>query len=281
MKTSNASFYRLISQAINDFMIHGYTQKRMEYWLERIAIAAEASLTPIAVIERALHVSLLKVFTRATSDKQLFKVHKGISQYTLASIKPKLHGLLEERIRASVDLIKLNREKVIPEQLGRFAGWCSSVPVTGIPPDKRVKTRKQVRRGLAGLDYNSRRVSIDQGFKLVSAINELIAHDGGAIAGIFHSHWRETGYDYRPDHKAMDEKIYVISDNWMLKQGFMKLAGRQYTDQVDTPGMPVFCRCYYQFLYNARDLPNDMLTEKGRAELMRVRAQIAQWKVAA
>lgn len=275
------SFYRLITDAVNDIMRNGYSRKRMDGWLERIGSAAEASLTPISVIERTLHLRLLKVFTRATSDKTLLRVHQGISHYTLQSIKPKLHALLEDRIRASADLIKLHREESVARTLSRFAGWASSVPSTGTDVGKRTKVRQTIRKAISGLPYEERRVIVDQGHKLVAAVNEVVAIDGGAVAMRWHSHWREANYDYRPKHKERDNVIYVVRGNWMLRDGLMKLAGYLYTDEITQVGEEVFCRCYAEYLYSPRDLPVSMLTEKCKTKLADVRAQIAAWGQAA
>jgi hypothetical protein len=132
-----------------------------------------------------------------------------------------------------------------------------------------------MRRAFTSLPFIERRVIVDQGHKLTASIHEIVAIDGGAIAGIWHSRWREIGYDYREDHKDRDRRIYVIRNNWALKRGLMRLAGREYTDQITQPAEEVFCRCHYEYLYTLRDLPPDMLTTKGREELVAARARLS------
>jgi hypothetical protein len=48
-----------------------------------------------------------------------------------------------------------------------------------------------------------------------------------------------------------------------------------YTDEIEQPGEFVYCRCYYQWIYALRDLPRDMLTQRGIDELQRVRREIS------
>jgi len=67
----------------------------------------------------------------------------------------------------------------------------------------------------------------------------------------------------------------VVRDNWALEKGLIKLAGHQYTDQVTEPGEEVFCRCYYEYIYNLRDLPPEMITAKGREALELARQRLA------
>ena len=43
-----------------------------------------------------------------------------------------------------------------------------------------------------------------------------------------------------------------------------------YTDDVTKPGEEVYCRCYYIWVYAIRELPQEMLTQKGRRALVEV-----------
>ncbi len=104
---------------------------------------------------------------------------------------------------------------------------------------------------------------IDQGHKFVSALNDIVAVEGGAIAGKWRSHWKQAGYDYRPDHKERDEKYYAIRGNWALEKGLMN-KGEGYTDDITQPGQEIFCRCAYVYIYSLQKLPEDMLTKKGK-----------------
>lgn len=114
-------------------------------------------------------------------------------------------------------------------------------------------------------------VKVVSPFWQIAIQKEIDAKAGGAIAAIWHSHWRQDGYEYRKSHKARDEKVFVMRGNWALEKGLMKLAGRKYTDEITSPGEEEGCRCYYQYLYSLRDLPEEMLSTKGKEELERVR----------
>lgn len=271
-------FYQVLSDAIADLTEHGFdSQQRLDEWMQRLDIAARASLVPRDVLERAIRDGLQRVFTRSTTTANLLKVHKGISEFTLAAIKPKLRGELDRRILASASLIRLNREASVQRTLQRFAGWATSIAAGGSDVVDRKEEAAHVRRSIAGLPFEERRVVIDQGHKLSAAINEIVATDGGAIAALW-KHVREGGgYQARPEHEQRDGEIFVVHGNWALRSGLMKLAGRRYTSEVEQPGELVFCRCNWLFIYNLRDLPTEMLTTKGRDELARVRALIARY----
>jgi hypothetical protein len=269
------TFYQLIADAIADMTEHGFdSQARLDNWIKRLALAAHRSLIPEAVMQRTLRQALHDAFNRLVQGAGLMSRHRGIDEYTLAAIKPKLRSELDRRILAATDLIKLNRETSINRTLQRFAGWATSIPIGGSTATNREEARKLTKKALARLPFEERRVIIDQSQKLVASVNAIVAEDGGAIAAVWHSRWREAGYDYRPDHKARDQHVYVMRDNWAIRRGYMKLAGEKYVDQVTQPGEEISCRCRYEYLYTLRDLPARMITKAGKDALAHARAKI-------
>lgn len=268
--------YQVLTQAIEDILAHGFdAQWRIEQWLSRLAQALERQYGPAEQSESALRAALLGVFERATRADVLARQHPEISAFTIEQIAPKLRAELDRRILASADLIRLHREESMARTLRRMAGWMTSIPAGGTEVAQRAKVKKEVRRSIAGLPFEERRVVIDQGHKLAAAINEIISTDGGAIAAVWHSHWRESGYQFRPEHKALDGKVFLVRGSWAQAEGLVKLAGRQYTDEVEAPSREPFCRCYWQFLYNLRQLPAEMLTAKGHAALEQARERLS------
>jgi hypothetical protein len=185
-------------------------------------------------------------------------------------VKPHLHAELDRRIKAGVNLIKLNREQAIPRAMQRFEGWATSVPPGGVSGEKRAKVKETVKKSLKQLPFEERRVAIDQGNKMISALSEIIASDGGAIAGIWKSKYRQQNYDYREDHKERDGKFYLIRDSWAHRAGLVKRGKVGYYDEVDAVGQLPFCQCHMVWIYDLRSLPDDMLTKEGRRKLVEV-----------
>ncbi len=269
------TFYTLLTRAMADIATHGFDgQARLDYWLKRLRLAAREALVPEPVLEQALREGLARVF-RQFVGKGVLRRHPGVSEFTIEQLEPRLRAELRRRIVASADLIKLNRTASIERTMQRFAGWASSIPRGGGATPERREDQRRIRRGIAALPFEERRVIVDQGHKLAAALDDVIAIGGGAIVGIWHSRWREAGYDYREDHKERDGHVFVVPGNWALERGFMRLAGAQYTDEVTAPGQEINCRCRYEYRYNLRDLPVKMLSAKGRAELALARRVIA------
>jgi hypothetical protein len=265
------TFYEVITLAVQDMSTNGFdSQKRVDYWLEQIAETAARTLTPEHIVRETLNRSLKAIYNRMIEKDGFLKKNPGVSKFTIDKLKPKLRSELDRRIMASAQLIRLNREAAIQKTLQRFSGWATSVPEGGSDVVDKNETKKNIRKSLAQLPFEERRVLIDQGHKFVSSISETIAVDGGALAAEWHSHWKQLNYNFRKDHKERDKNVYAVRGNWAISKGLMKPDKEGYTDDITKPGEEVYCRCFYRWIYNVRDLPKEMLTEKGKEELKRV-----------
>lgn len=259
------SFYETITEAVNDIKAHGYdSQARIARWLNTIRDSALRSLTPAPVLERELKSTFQTIYTRMVTNGGLLKLNPGVSRFGIEKVKPELRAELVRRQASAAGLIKLNRESAILKTQQRFSGWATSVPAGGSDAVDKVETKTGIRKALSQLPFEERRVAIDQGHKFTANLNEIVAVHNGAIAGEWHSHFRQKGYDYREDHKERDSLIYLVRGNWALEKGFVKPGPAGYLDQITQPGEEVNCRCYCTFLYSLRKLPASMLTKAGK-----------------
>lgn len=256
------NFYETLTAAVADLSEHGYdTKSRLDRWLKLIMEAAQRSLISEKKMQRELEAHLGSIFTRLVTQGKL--ISTDVPRFTLNRLKPKLQRELDRRIHASLDLIRTRRGTALEEIRQRFTGWATSIPDGGSLVVDRVVEKKRIRKSLAELPFIDRRIVIDQGHKLTSSINNIVATESGAIAGEWHSHWKQPNYNYREDHKERDEHIYVVRDNWAVEKGLMK--GRDYMDTITMPAEEPYCRCFYKYLYTLRSLPTELLTTKGKA----------------
>ncbi len=259
---AGASYNEVLTAAVQDFREHGYdSQQRLDFWMYELAEAAERSLVPESVLDQNIKSILKAKFERAVTKGGILKYHPGVKKYDLERIAPHLRGELDQRIVASAQLIKLNREEMIQRTLRRFSGWSTSIPVGGSDTESPLDIKKGMK--LADMSFLERRVMIDQGHKMIASLNQIVAKDNNALAVIWHSHWRDPSYNYRPDHKDRDEKVYAIKDNWAIQKGLMKRGKNPYYDDITQVGQEVYCRCFAQFVYSLNRLPDDMLTKAG------------------
>lgn len=263
---AKSAFSQALDQATEDLLERGYqSQDQILGWVEKLRVAAYRSLVPEVTVRRRLVGILDRVYRG--SIKGVKRRHVGISRYTLQRLDPELRRELDKRILASAKLIRDNREEAVQKTLQRFEGWATSIPKGGTRAQTKAEATADLKKAVVRIPYRERRVEVDQGHKLVSAINQLVAERGDAIAAVWHSHWREAGYDYREGHKKLDKRVLLIPGTWAVEEGYVKKTGALYTDQVEAPAQDVNCRCYYSYLYGLADLPEELLTAKAKLAL--------------
>lgn len=270
------SYYETITAAVNDMALHGYdSEERVAYWAEEIRKAAERSLRSEAEVARMVREAMAAVFTKQVINGGVLRLNPGVSAYTLERIKPELHAELSRRVAASVNLIKLNRPVAIAKTQARFRGWATSIPPGGSKTVERAEEKKDLRKALASLPFEERRVIIDQNAKLFSAINSTVALNGGAIGAVWHSHANQRGYDGRPTHNTRDGVFFLVRDSWAQEDGLVKPGPAGYTDAVEQPAEWPFCKCSWEFKYSLRSVSDVCITDKGREALRAARAKIS------
>ena len=270
------SYYEVLTAAVNDISEHGFdSAERVAFWSERIKEAAQRSMTPPHAMEQMLRDAMAAIYQRMVDRGEVAKFHPGIARFTIERLRPQMRAELDRRILASAGLIKLNKEQSVQKTLQRFQGWATSIPAGGSDNVDKREEKTKLTKALRQLPFEERRVLIDQGHKLTASINEIVATDGGAIALRWHSRWRQAGYDYREDHKERDGKVYLLRDSWAKKAGLVKSGDAGYYDDVTAVAEEPFCRCNAVYIYNLRSLPLDMLTVKGKEQLLAVQAKLA------
>lgn len=272
MSLRGPTFSEVLAAAIRDISVHGLDDlARLNEWLRRLRIAAVAYSPANEDIDTQIANALRSALDRAIAPTRLEKMQFGMKRFGINQIKPLLRDELDRRILASAQLIKLNRDRAIESTLQRFAGWATSIPAGGSDVVDKIAIRAEIAKPVRGTSFEVRRVEIDQGHKLVASINAVIAQQTGAIAAIWRSHGRhDKGYDARPEHLARDGKVYAIRDSWAMQQGLLN-KGAGYTDEMTQPAEEPFCRCWYVYLHNLRNVPPDMLTARGRFALAETR----------
>ena len=234
------TFYKTLTEAINYFAENGFkSEKMLDFWVKKLRKSAYDSLIPEKTLVKELERSLGQAYRRQVVKGGLLAKNPGLAQYTLEKLKPKMKAELDRRIVTSANLITLNRDEAISNTLRRFQGWATSIPVGGsLAVDKR-KEKDYIRKSMNSLNFEERRVIIDQTNKLIANINDVVAKGNGAIAGIWHSVHRQ-GYNNRVTHLERDDKIYLFKDSKATRDGLVKPING-YVEDITMPGEEVFC----------------------------------------
>lgn len=265
------TFFEILTAAVADFAENGYQNERqLDEWMEAIRLAAQRDMVPPHVVEQETREHLGAIYKRLVERDGILKT-VPMDRYTWARLKPTLRDELSKRITASAQLIKLNRDEAIANTLRRFAGWATSIPEGGSPEVARNPAKSDIRKALARTPFEIRRCQTDQGTKLAASLNDVVAREAGAIACRWHHHY--VRYP-RKDHVERDGRVYLIKDSWAHRQGLVKPGSAGYYDDITKAGEEISCRCTVNFLLHLRNLPPDMITEKGREALTDARAKI-------
>lgn len=270
------SYDQVLSAAMDDLTERGYqSAEQIAYWSDQLRRAAERSMKSMGDIERMVREAMTNVWRKQVENEGVLKTNPGVSRYTVEKLKPELRKELDKRIQASLDLIKVNRPQAVEKTVQRFQGWATSIPTGGSDVVKRADEKAKLKKALASQPFEVRRCVVDQSAKLVSAINNVVAVNGGAIGARWRSHAGQLHYNSRPDHAAREGRFFLIRGSWADKAGYVKLAGYKYTDQLEQPAELPFCRCAYEYVYSLRDIPEECMTVKGKQALEEARAKIA------
>lgn len=267
-------FVRTLRAAMRDFRDNGFQSRdQLEGWLVKLRGATESKVGSMGDYYQNVSNHMRNAYDLQVNGGKALKRHPGVARFNLNYIEPDLRAELDRRILAASELIKLNRLQAIDKTLQRFSGWATAIPAaTGdvlYSPGKAgvLSSSADIMKSAIQMDYEARRVMIDQTHKLIANVDNIIAVSNGALAAVWHSHWKQPGYNYRDPHKDRDEHTYIIRGNWALEKGLMKPGASGYLDEITQPGEEVFCRCYVTYIYNLRSLPEEMLTKKGAAFL--------------
>lgn len=237
------TFFEVVTDAVGDIQQHGFdSEDRVAEWVRRIRAAAERDLTPIEVLDAELKRILQLRFKRVVESGAVWKMHPEVSLFTRERVKPKLRRELDRRMAMSRGLIVRNRTVAIARTEQRFIGWASSIPAGGSEVVAKNPVKADIRKALAQLPFEERRVAIDQGMKLISSVSNIIATDGGAIAVIWNDHGEtDPGYNARHEHMERAGKYFTIKGNWAQAAGLMKPGPAGYYEDVTAFGEEVFC----------------------------------------
>lgn len=265
---SRDDFYGTLNEAVEYFCANGFGEpETLQHWIERIRIAADRSMLSTRDAQAALDRALRTVFQRTMRGGYRRAHARAID---VQQIQPELRRVLRQRIVASADLIRLHREQNIVRILQRFSGWASSIPPGGSRSVEKREVKEGVMKAFRSLSFEERRLSIDQGHKLVAAINRTIGEAGGAIAIRWH-HVHQANYNARPEHVERDGKIYILRESWARDARLVKRGGHPWYEEIDPVATLPYCRCFAEFLYSLEDLPDEYLTRRGKKEVARGR----------
>ena len=179
------------------------------------------------------------------------------------SLLPKINCRYNWCIENYKQQSKIYLNEQLTQLLDLLLEFLKQVPIGGTK-DKLAKSKiTEIKRELRCLTKWTRLFYTLKAFSLASEIQRVFILENGAIAMEWNSHWRQLNYDYRETHKERDGKVYAIRGSWAVKEGLIN-KGAGYTDEMTATAEEIGCQCYGNYFISPSELPEEMLTQKGK-----------------
>ena len=260
------TFQQVLTAAVADISSRGYSSEaQIAEWLRKLRRAAEAEMMSDAQVRQMVRTRLGAVYDRHLNGG-LAKGNPGVGRFTIQRLEPQMRAELDRTVAANIRLIKLDQTNAWAKTEQRFTGWTSSIPKGGSDIVEKRDVKAHISKPTREERYVARRCVQDQGHKMVAAISDIVARGSGAIAGRWRHHAPRPGYQARPDHVQRNNKIYAIKDSWAVREGLIRRCDG-YTDEITQPCQEVNCTCWYVYITDIEDIPEEFLTAKGREYL--------------
>lgn len=275
--------------AITDIAVNGFNSEvNINRWLMRLQNALKNYSVNLPAARSLVEKSMTAAFnthffdSKGNPSAKFLERNKGLDAFTLQQLKPKAQRKLQERIAQNANLIVLDRESAIADTLKRFQGW-----TTGQTAAKQLLTKTQIKEQAkllikpvsdAPTDFVPRRRIIDQNNKMIAAVNDVIAEDGGALAMTWHQNYsanprnaenagKKNKLDPHKNHAQFDGKTFIRRESWAVKEGLLKKGDLPFLEDLQTfPGQDVYCGCTASYDYSLTALYRirpDAFTQKG------------------
>jgi hypothetical protein len=248
---------KIIENAINEIQFYGWSEELVDRY--RIQIENECKNIFGSSIN-LISSSFKKQFNNSFSKDRGYKRHIEIPRLGIEKIMPDLRKKLDERIRASADLIVLERKAPIELSLARFSKLLFQAGNNEIKSSpKKFSDLDWIKPHLKSIskpiyqqkEYEQRRRDIDQGHKIIRDFDYTIAEQNDFIAAIWKAHPKTSYYQARPYHWERNNKIYIRQAGWAYTKGYVKKGEMSFFEDIeDPPSYLVNCTCYFDFIYS-------------------------------
>jgi hypothetical protein len=100
-----------------------------------------------------------------------------------------------------------------------------------------------------------------------SEVEYIFILSGKPIAAVWEYSSLDEECEFPPtvNHKQRDGRVYAVRQNWAEAESLMVVGSDGYLDEIDRPHQETGCMCHLHWLYSVSNLPEEMLTAKGKA----------------
>ena len=252
------AFDKLLREAVSHFTRFGFTSPAdVNDWLTKLSAAASNHLEVEKAIER-VEKALAGRFNRELGRGRLQGRKGKVSKLSIDQLEPRLRQELERRMYAARMQVTGQHRAALEHIHNRFLGMATA----GKQPGKVKAAARHISKAARDAKAQARMTAIDQTFKLMATLDEVIAEDSQSIGGFWDATW-DIKRKHRPEHAIRHDQWYPRRGCWADRDGHLKRA-LGYMDEWDMPGVLINCQCQYRYVYDLEDVPPQFLTAKGR-----------------
>lgn len=199
------------------------------------------------------------------------KRHKNINVFSKSDINAKFRQILEKRILHSLNAIKIKDERLLLELQQRFINFIS---------DDKEKTMHNLQENLKAnemLKHSKnyvRNVLREQTSKMNDDIDYTCGMINGAIGLIWHTQddikvvgnpngLYPKGNELHNNHYKRNNVFFALKDSYATKQKLLNAEIFENLQDIKNIKRAINCRCYYEYIYDLRDVEKQYLTQKG------------------
>lgn len=202
-----------------------------------------------------------------------FKKHHKKDNFNINDINANVRKLLEKRIITSLNNIKIKDKKLLLEIQNRFINFL-------VNNDNKNKTLKDLKDNLRvnecltqSKNY-TKNILRDQMHRFNDSIDYTMGTLNGAVGLVWHTQQDKRvvgdptglypkGNTLHNNHFKRDGVFFSLKDSIATKNKLVNAEIFETLTDIKECGRPINCRCYYEYIYDLRDVPTQYLTKKG------------------
>jgi hypothetical protein len=243
----------------------------MEIILSAVPTPAEAAETYQSICKEFLAktIAVKGMPTRTISDGDSSAIVSS-SGKGIADEFDKLLPRIKRRYTWCIDNYKAQSKKCFENQITQLSEMIEKF-LNDIPPTvkERSSSISRIKKEIGYLGKWNQLFYTHKAMNFPSEVEYIFVMSDKPLAAVWKYSSLDEQCEYPPavDHKPRDGRVYAVRGNWAEKEGLMKVGPDGYIDDIDRPHQEPGCMCRLQWIFAIRRLPEEMLTDQGRAQI--------------
>jgi hypothetical protein len=263
-------FADIVNTALKAVMTHGVSLELTSALQEKLLsamteyapssdVAAQFTINSFSkTFEDMIKVKGIPVRSIVTVDGENNNEVRGIGMDGIFDkLEPSIRLIYKRLIEDVKEDAIVERSNEINSRIEEFIAW------TQLDEGTRKECLSDIRSTLKSINKWDKGFYVDRALDLIDEVEVMAKIENGAIA----ARWSYSPYPGECGHEALNNKHFLIRDSWAINQGLIHPSNEKYFDEAPRQKEQWGCRCRFTFEFHIRQLPESMLTKKGKDSL--------------